>query len=79
MEKLCKVSFYAEMDEADVGATKEYLAEVMEKEMHIEISGMVSVTPFTESGNTLCKHRNEDKCSEYCDGFDTSKDCYIPT
>lgn len=79
MEKLCKVSFYAEMDEADVGATKEYLAEVIEKEMHIEVSGMVNVAPFTESSNSLCKYRNEDKCNEYCEGFDASKDCYIPT
>lgn len=79
MEKLCKVSFYAEMDEADIGATKEYLAEVMEKEMHIEVSGMVNVVPFDEVSNTLCKNRNEDKCSDYCEGFDASKDCYIPT
>lgn len=48
MSKLNKVSFYAEMDDADVGATKEYLAEVMEKEMHIDVIGTVSVTPFTE-------------------------------
>lgn len=79
MKRLHKVIFYAEMDEDDVEATKEYISDVMEKEMHIEVSGLVSVVPFTESGNSLCKYRNEDKCSEYCEGFDTSKDCYIPS
>lgn len=79
MEKLCKVSFYAEMDEADVGATKEYLAEVMEKEMHIDVLGLVEIVSFTDVKSALCKHRNEDKCNEYCEGFDTSKDCYIPS
>lgn len=48
MKKLYKVVYYAEMDEDDVGATKECLADVMEKEMHVEVVGMVNVTPFTE-------------------------------
>lgn len=24
----------------------------------------------------MCELRNKDKCSEYCDGFDPSRECY---
>lgn len=27
---------------------------------------------------SLCLFRDKDKCSEYCDGWDTSRECYVP-
>ena len=32
----CKVTFYANMDEADIGAMNELFAKLMSEEMHIE-------------------------------------------
>ena len=32
----------------------------------------------TEEPVSLCKYRNEDKCSMYCSGFDTTCDSYEP-
>lgn len=78
MKKLYKVSFYAEMDDDDVEATKEYLADAVRKELSVDVIGIVNVTPFTESSTTMCKHRNEYRCNENCEGFDVKKDCYVP-
>ena len=27
---------------------------------------------------TLCKWRDRDKCADYCEGLDPTKECYIP-
>ncbi len=32
----------------------------------------------TEEPVSLCKYRNEDKCSMYCSGFDTACESYEP-
>ena len=32
-----------------------------------------------ESKASLCKLRCEDKCNEYCDGWNIYEECYIPS
>ena len=31
-----------------------------------------------EGSITLCENRCKDKCGEFCDGWDTTRECYIP-
>lgn len=32
-----------------------------------------------ESKTSLCKLRCEDRCSEYCDGWNIYEECYVPS
>ena len=43
---------------------------------------IVELESCKEKSNThpksCCKYRELDKCSDYCDGWDSSRDCYEP-
>lgn len=36
-----------------------------------------SVSSLSGFVTTLCEFRDKDRCSEYCDGWDTSRECYV--